>query len=128
VSVWNRTRERARSLAEDLGVRFAEHAEPADLLVNCTAVGLHAESSEEEALALLGLDDGKLGDYGYVADLAYRDGETELLAAAARHGARTLDGLDVLVAQGALSFELWTGRAAPLEVMRRAVRGGAVEA
>ena len=39
-------------------------------------------------------------------------------------GVPTLDGLEVLVAQGALSFELWTGRAAPLEVMRAAARGG----
>ena len=47
---------------------------------------------------------------------------TPLLAAAREHGARTLDGLEILLAQGALSFELWTGRRAPLEVMRRAVR------
>ena len=122
VSVWNRTRERARSLATDLGVRFAEQTEAADLLINCTAVGLRAEPSEAAALALLELDDEKLGEYGYVADLAYREGQTELLAAAARHGARTLDGLEVLIAQGALSLELWTGRTAPVEVMRAAVR------
>jgi shikimate dehydrogenase len=122
VSVWNRTPARARELAEDLGVRFAERVQGADLLVNCTSVGLRAEPSAEAALSLLGLDERKLAEYGYVADLAYRDGGTELLAAAARHGARTLDGLEVLVAQGALSFELWTGRPAPLEVMRRAVR------
>jgi shikimate dehydrogenase len=57
-----------------------------------------------------------------VVDLVYRAGSTELLAAAQEHGARVLDGLEMLVAQGALSFELWTGRAAPLEVMRRAAR------
>ena len=45
---------------------------------------------------------------------------TPLLAAAREHGARTLDGLEILVAQGALSFELWTGREAPRDVMRRA--------
>jgi shikimate dehydrogenase len=43
--------------------------------------------------------------------------------AAQAHGSRTVDGLDVLVAQGALSFSLWTGRQAPLEVMQRAARG-----
>jgi len=76
VSVWNRTRERARSLAADLGVRFAERIEGADLLVNCTSVGLRAEPSEERALAQLELDEAKLAEYGYVADLAYRDEPT----------------------------------------------------
>jgi shikimate dehydrogenase len=122
VSVWNRTRERARALAAELGVRFAEHAEPAELLVNCTAVGLRAAPSERQALAELELDEQGVGRFGYVADLAYRDGPTELLTVAARHGARTLDGIDVLVAQGALSLALWTDREPPLEVMRAAAR------
>ena len=55
-------------------------------------------------------------------DLVYRAGATELLRVARSHGARTLDGLEVLVAQGALSFALWTGRPAPLDVMHRAAR------
>jgi shikimate dehydrogenase len=55
-----------------------------------------------------------------LVDLPYPDSAT---AAAARSaGARVYDGLDVLVAQGAASFELWTRVAAPLDVMRRAVR------
>ncbi|HXW58399.1 MAG TPA: shikimate dehydrogenase, partial [Solirubrobacteraceae bacterium] len=52
----------------------------------------------------------------------YSTRSTKLLEAARKHGARTVDGLEVLVAQGALSFELWTGRKAPLETMRRAAR------
>jgi shikimate dehydrogenase len=100
----------------------------ADLLVNCTSVGLQAPAGVErsatdgEALNQLGLTFDQVGKYSYVVDLVYRPGPTPLLAAAAAHGARTVDGLDVLVAQGALSFELWTGRRAPLEVMRRAAR------
>jgi shikimate dehydrogenase len=65
-----------------------------------------------------------VGEYSYVVDLVYRDGPTELLTAARACGARTLDGLAVLIAQAALSFELWTGRPAPLEVMRAAAAGG----
>lgn len=59
-----------------------------------------------------------------VVDLAYRgDGaDTALVAAARAAGARVLDGLDVLVAQGAASFERWTGIAAPRDVMGAAVR------
>jgi shikimate dehydrogenase len=128
VAVWNRTPERARTLARELGVEAVPAPGPADLLVNCTSVGLQApvgierSATEGEALNQLGMTFDQVGKYSYVVDLVYRSGSTPLLAAAAAHGAGTVDGLDVLVAQGALSFELWTGRRAPLEVMRRAVR------
>ena len=130
VSVWNRTPERAVALARELGARAVSAPEPAELLINCTSVGLERSASEPEGLNLLGLTFDQVGEYSYVVDLVYRTGATPLLAAAREHGARTLDGLEILVAQGALSFELWTGREAPLEVMRRAVRartdGGSV--
>jgi shikimate dehydrogenase len=127
VMVWNRTRERARALARELGLRAVARAEGADLLVNCTSVGLAAAELEpsatvEDALNQLGLGFDQIGEYSYVVDMVYRQGSTPLLAAARAHGASTLDGLEVLVAQGALSLELWTGREAPLEVMRGAAR------
>jgi shikimate dehydrogenase len=128
VSVWNRTFERAEALAADLGVLALRKPRAADLLVNCTSVGLHAgdgierSATEADALNQLGLTFDQVGEYSYVVDLVYRSGSTPLLAAARAHGARTVDGLEVLVAQGALSFELWTGRPAPLEVMRDAAR------
>jgi shikimate dehydrogenase len=139
VLVWNRTAERAQALARELGARAVLAPEPADLLVNCTSVGLDGEEpSAAEAspgarpvqrsatgaavLNQLGLTFDQVGDYAYVVDMAYSAGQTALLSAARAHRACTVDGLDVLVAQGALSFELWTGRAAPLEVMRRAAR------
>jgi shikimate dehydrogenase len=140
VSIWNRTRERGEALASELGVRFAPRPGPADVLINCTAVGLEAaegrqspgngespgngtlerSASEDQALNQLGLTFDQVGEYSYVVDMVYRSGSTPLLAAARAHGSRTLEGLEILVAQGALSFELWTGRQAPLEVMRRA--------
>jgi shikimate dehydrogenase len=119
VSVWNRTPARARGLASELGARAVAQAEPAELLVNCTAVGL---SPGHDELAELGLARELLGEFRLVADLVYRDGTTELLRAARERGARTIDGLEVLVAQGALSFELWTGRTAPLAEMHGAAR------
>ena len=133
VSVWNRTPERAESLARDLGARFVRAPEAADLLVNCTSVGLagtdsgrslERSASEHSGLNLLGLTFDLVGEYSNVADLVYRPEPTPLLAAAGELGARTVDGLDILVAQGALSFELWTGRTPPREVMERAARGG----
>lgn len=162
VSVWNRTPERAATLARELDVRAVEHPEPADLLVNCTSAGLdpgpepdpHPKPGPDPepgpepelgpdpdpgpkpdpnpgelrqsatpcaGLNFLELTFDQVGNYPYVADLLYRSSPTPLLAAARAHGAHTVDGLEILLAQGALSFELWTGRQAPLEVMRRAL-------
>jgi shikimate dehydrogenase len=122
VSVWNRTQQRARSLADEFGARAVAHPEPADVLVNCTAVGL---DPDEQELDVLELSAAALGDFRIVVDLVYRAGRTALLDAADEHGAATVDGLEILVAQGALSLELWTGREAPLQVMREAARAGA---
>jgi shikimate dehydrogenase len=122
VSIWNRTPERAAELAGELGARTVDWPERADLLINCTSVGLERSASEPEGLNQLGLTFDQVGEYSYVVDMVYRSGVTQLLAAAREHGARTLDGLEILVAQGAISFELWTGRRAPLEVMRDAAR------
>jgi shikimate dehydrogenase len=121
VAICNRTPERARTLADELGARQVAEPLPADVLVNCTAVGLHDDGDE---LAQLGLAPASIDAYALVVDLAYRDSPTQLVQAARAAGVRTVDGLDVLVAQGALSFELWTGRAAPLAAMARAARGG----
>jgi shikimate dehydrogenase len=82
-------------------------------------VGLQRSASEADALNQLGLSADQVGRYAYVVDLVYREDLTPLLTAARRHDVQRIDGLQVLVAQGALSFEHWTGRAAPLEAMRR---------
>lgn len=125
VSVYNRTHERAQALASDLAVRAIRTPEPADLLVNCTSVGLRAPSVQRSAtdgdeLNQLGLTFDQLGKYSHVIDLVYRSGTTQLLQAASAHGARTVDGLQVLVEQGALSLELWTGIQPSRAVMRQA--------
>jgi len=79
--------------------------EGADLIVNAT--------SERDEL-LVRLEAGQT-----LVDLPYP--ETATGRAAGEAGARVIDGREVLVAQGAAAFELWTGTAAPVEVMRRAV-------
>jgi shikimate dehydrogenase len=55
-------------------------------------------------------------------DLVYTESATTLARAAESNGVKTVDGLEVLVHQGALSLERWTGRTAPIETMRRAAR------
>jgi shikimate dehydrogenase len=119
VFVWNRGAERARRLAADLGVTAVETPRAAEVLVNCTSVGLHdpAETFKE-----IPVNADDLREYACVVDLVYRDGGTELLRQAERRGSRCVDGLEILVRQGARSFEIWTGRSAPLDVMRRAAR------
>jgi shikimate dehydrogenase len=122
VSLWNRTAARARSLADEFGVEAVQDLPSADLLINCTSVGLADPSSTFKDLPLQA---DALGEYACVVDLVYRAGGTGLQREARRRGSRVIDGVEVLVHQGALSFERWTGRAAPLEVMRRAARGTA---
>ncbi|HTT29201.1 MAG TPA: shikimate dehydrogenase [Solirubrobacteraceae bacterium] len=117
VRVWNRTPERARELAADLGSAAVDRAEPADLLVNCTSVGL---DSSQDAFKPLPLDADDVTSYECVVDLVYRDTETPLVHAARARRVRVVGGRELLVRQGALSFEQFTGEAAPIEIMRRA--------
>jgi shikimate dehydrogenase len=119
VRVWNRTPQRARALSEELGAVAVARAEPADLLVHCTASGLDLD---EDAFKPLPLNADDLARYECVVDLVYRDTETSLVRAARARGVRFVDGRELLVRQGALSFELFTGRAAPIELMRRTVQ------
>jgi shikimate dehydrogenase len=121
VYVWNRTPERASSIVQELGGRAVEDARPAELLVNCTAVGLLQPSTDLEELPVSA---DSVGTYATVVDLVYRPGGTALIGAAASAGCRTVDGLEVLVRQGALSLEAWTGLPAPVHVMREAALGG----
>jgi shikimate dehydrogenase len=120
VEVWNRTALRSRNLCEELGGAAVEDPDPAayDLIVNSTAVGLDGE----DPFASLPLNPADFGAGQVVADMVYGDGPTELLRAARAAGAATVDGIEILVRQGALSLEIWTGREAPLDAMRAAAR------
>lgn len=118
VAVWNRTPERAAELAEELGVIHVLRPPTADLLVNATSVGLEPALDERETLEALQLD--QLDPAPLVVDLVYGNEPTPLIGWAARAGSRTVNGLEVLVRQGALSFERWTGLEAPLDAMRAA--------
>jgi shikimate dehydrogenase len=108
VRVFNRTRARA----EGLGAEVVDAPVPAGMLVNCTSVGL------DDPEAVPADPEG----YAIVVDLVYREGGTALERRARAAGARVVGGLEILVRQGALSLERWTGLGAPLDAMRRAAQ------
>jgi shikimate dehydrogenase len=122
VAVLNRTRERAAALAADLGIRHAERPDAEDLIVNCTSVGLDPQTDLDVALGAVGLAGTK--PPAVFADLVYGSSRTPLVEWAASGGSRTVEGLEVLVRQGARSLERWTGQQPPLELMRRAAKNG----
>jgi shikimate dehydrogenase len=114
VAVWNRTPERAAELAAEFGVQHVASPEPASVLVNVTSLGMSGEDLPAE-LGLDGLEPE------LVADVVYGGEPTALCRWGEQRGARVVDGLEMLLRQGARSFARWTGRPAPLEVMRRAL-------
>jgi shikimate dehydrogenase len=118
VMVWNRTRDRAERLVQELGGRVVDVPEAAPLVVNCTSIGLR---KTDQTFKSLPIHADTLGVGSYVADMVYRPGGTRLLAEAEQRGATVVSGLEILVAQGAASFERWTDMAAPREAMRGAV-------
>jgi shikimate dehydrogenase len=121
VSIWNRTAARADELAGELGGAPDPDPDPSgyDLIVNASAAGLGGRGGLED----LPLNEDSFRPGQTVVDMVYGTEPSTLLAAAADAGARTVDGLEILVRQGALSFTTWTGREPSLEVMRRAARG-----
>jgi shikimate dehydrogenase len=134
VEVWNRRPERAVALVEDLEPYARQTllravpeptTDQAELLVNATSVGMPSTrpgEGEAEDFKLLHISADNLRDVQVVVDLVYRDGGTLLLREAKARGSTYVDGIDILVHQGAASFELWTGKQAPLEVMRLGAR------
>jgi len=121
--VANRTLRRAEALVAEFGLGQARPLEPdlvavlatTDLLVNATSVGWDSTTSP---LPLDWLD--ALPTHALVYDLTYR--ETALLSAARQRGLATLDGLEMLVAQGAESFRLWFATDPPFTLMLEAAR------
>jgi len=87
-----------------------------DLLLNATPLGL----KENDPLPLTD-QQFPLRQARAVYDMIYKPAETKLLAAAKAAGCKTSNGLGMLLHQGAAAFEIWTGKPAPLDVMRRAL-------
>ncbi|MFX0162116.1 MAG: shikimate dehydrogenase [Candidatus Hodarchaeota archaeon] len=129
INILNRTFPKAKKLVEDV-LRTAkiliiakklsyenlkESILEAELLVNTTSVGMCPKT--EETIVPQELLHGKLT----VFDAVYNPPETRLLREAKSIGAKTIDGIDMLVYQGAEAFEKWTGKKAPIQVMKKTV-------
>ena len=129
LTIANRTPERAESLAQLArgrgitaqaiplsGADLTEAAASAELIVNCTTIGMtHGPGAADSPLPRQAIPVTAL-----VYDLVYNPLETRLLRDAAQIGAATLGGIQMLVYQGAASFELWHEQPAPVAVMLEA--------
>lgn len=118
VEVWNRTAEKAAALCAELGGGAVTdpRQDRYEIIVNTSAAGLRGEDPFEH----LPLEPDLFAAGQTVLDMVYGDRPSPLLEAAERAGATTVDGLEVLVQQGARSLEIWTGCEPDLDVMRRA--------
>jgi shikimate dehydrogenase len=126
--VLNRATEKAKELAEALGRMFnkkvvggalspdaiAKNLRGSDVLINATSVGMHPEANQSIVTPQWLRSDLT------VMDIVYNPVETKLAKDAKAAGAKVISGVEMLIYQGAASFEIWTGRSAPIEVMRRA--------
>lgn len=124
IRIANRTKDKAVELAKDMSV-FADCSgmgmeelsaiSDADLVLNTTSVGMHPHTDQVPA-ANISFQPGMI-----VSDLIYNPLETRWLQLAGQAGAVVHRGLGMFLYQGAYAFEYWTGKPAPVEVMREAV-------
>ncbi len=126
IILWNRTAARARRLRESFPAPVRRRIHVIDevaglpaltlgVIINSTSIGLRPGES-------LRLPGAVWSSKPAAVDLIYNPPVTGFLRDARRHGCRAVNGLDMLLYQGAAAFELWTGVAAPVFAMRRALR------
>lgn len=131
ITIANRTKERANDLAREINhldiinkvcsVAWSSlftAAKGVDLIVNATSIGMKYTVDSE----LTPLSRNAISPTTLVYDMVYIPAETPLICEARAAGANVLGGLPMLIYQGAVSLELWTGREAPIEVMFGAAR------
>jgi shikimate dehydrogenase len=115
----SRTESRGRSLADDLGCSWVSLTEAEELsgniLVNATSVGMQPDIEASPVPGLI------LSRFQVVMDIVYAPMKTRLLREAEATGCIIINGLEMLLYQGVAQFELWTGKSAPVSVMRNAL-------
>ncbi len=128
LTILNRSPEKIKALTETIARDFnkkvsngllepsaiQENLQNADVLINATSVGMHPDDKHSLVESQLLRRDLT------VMDIVYNPVKTKLAKDAEKAGAKVVSGVEMLIHQGAASFEIWTGRAAPIEVMRKA--------
>jgi shikimate dehydrogenase len=113
----SRTESRGRALATDLGCFWCPLTDTdtlhGDALINATSVGMQPESDASPVPAAI------LSRFQVVMDIVYAPLATRLLMEAKAAGCQVINGLEMLLYQGVAQFELWTGKPAPVELMRQ---------
>ena len=132
VKVSNRSIEHAKDLVEEINekldkeflysgtIEIEKCLNECDIIINCTPIGMKGAA---EGQALLSKEQFALAKKDLVVmDLVYNPLKTKFLENADANGLKTVDGLGMLVHQGAIGFKLWTGIDAPIEIMRNALK------
>jgi len=121
VSLFARSVERGRRIAESFGIDASPieslSSSDAAVIINTTPAGMRGHSEGTSPVPRAALRGRQIA-----YDLVYNPAETRFLADARGEGCQTIGGLEMLAAQAALQFALWTGRAAPLDAMREEAR------
>jgi len=119
VTIINRTKSRGEKLAKDLGCLFRPLAElkalPYQIVVNATPAGMTPDVDS------MPLSPKLINPEVVVMDMVYNPLQTRFLKEAQSIGCTIVDGVSMFVHQGAVQFELWTNKKAPVDVMRRVV-------
>jgi 3-dehydroquinate dehydratase/shikimate dehydrogenase len=120
VTVYVRDRDRAEAFAHDLDVPVNQIGDTSvgdfEIVINCTPVGMRGAREKESLLTADELTNTK-----FVYDLVTRFDDTPLIIEAKKAGVPAIGGTEMLIAQGAKQFEIWTGRQAPLDLIKESV-------
>ncbi|GIV83851.1 MAG: shikimate dehydrogenase (NADP(+)) [Candidatus Roseilinea sp.] len=128
ITIVNRTAQRGAALAQLINDKTSAQAEfacwrgdytspeDADIIVNATYIGRYPHMDDKPSVNMDSIKPGML-----VCDVVPNPPRTRFLIEATAKGAKTLDGLSMLVYEGAIAFTIWTGQDAPVEVMRQAL-------
>ena len=119
ISITNRTEKKGISLANELNARFYPLSNIKgvfDIVVQTTPLGMYPEIEKMPPVS-----DSIFTKRPVVMDIIYNPMETAFLKVAKKRGCKVISGVDMFVYQGAKQFELWTGREAPIDIMRETV-------